>query len=167
VHAFAALGGGGRRVLWGGEEPVISVWELATGRKLASFPLESDLISGLALGADGRRAVVAFAHGHLAWIDLDTGKTLRTLPAHEDWVRDVRITADGRHVVSLAQDHTLRVHELESGAAVDTPLARACVAAISLDPSGRIDAVEIGGGVDTVFPPLIPDHTSAARIATD
>ena len=165
VHAFAALGGGGRRVVFGSEQPRVTVWDLEAGQQVASFPLESEPISSLAVSRDGLRAVAAFAHGHLALIDLVTGKALRTIPAHEDWVRDLRITPDDRHVVSLAQDHTLRIHALDSGAEITTPFATAPIAAISLDRSGRLDAADLGGGIVSL--PSNSNPTRVSRIATD
>ena len=66
-------------------------------------------------------------------------------------MRDVRFTPDDRHLVSLAQDHTLRVYAVDSGAEVATPLAALCAAGIALDPRGGIHAVDIDGRVVSAF----------------
>lgn len=71
------------------------------------------------------------------------GPLLRTLVGHTDPVTGIALTPDGRRVVSASEDHTARVWDLDSGAAVRKLKGFArTVTAVAVSPDG---AIAVGG----------------------
>jgi WD40 repeat protein len=51
---------------------------------------------------------------------LESGRELRTLEGHSDSVNSVVVTPDGKRAVSASWDNTLKVWDVEAGAALVT-----------------------------------------------
>jgi WD40 repeat protein len=52
--------------------------------------------------------------------DVDTGREVRTLAGHSDRVNGAALSSDGRHAVSVSQDRTLRVWNVDAGEVLAT-----------------------------------------------
>jgi WD40 repeat protein/serine/threonine protein kinase len=81
----------------------VSVWDIATGRRLMSFP--GGTVRGIALSPDGRRLAAALDNGGQArmvrvW-DADTAKILLTLHGHSQQITGVAFSPDGRRIASM------------------------------------------------------------------
>ena len=129
-------GGGqrdGRRAVSGGGDGTVRVWDLETGRRCTPCPATTAGATAVAVSADGRRAVSGGADGTVRVWDLATGKQIasasqrtaalltrsgKTHPSVSQRHPFLSISADGRRAVSGGDDGTVRVWDLETGAAV-------------------------------------------------
>jgi hypothetical protein len=103
----------GRRVVSASEDKTLKVWDLETGRALATLEGHGDRVSACAVTPDGRRVVSASEDKTLKVWDLETGRALATLEGHADGVRACAVTPDGRRVVSASKDTTLKVWDFK------------------------------------------------------
>ena len=156
--AAVAVSADGRRAVSGGDDGTVRVWDLATGKQIASASqrlwhwfarLHRRSVRSLSVSADGRCAVSGGDDGTVRVWDLDSGAPLHTLAGHQPtagWA--VAVSADGRRAVSGGRyDGTVRVWDLDSGAPLHTLAGHhRGVAAVAVSADGR-RAVS-GGEVD-------------------
>jgi tRNA A-37 threonylcarbamoyl transferase component Bud32 len=109
-----ALSPGGHRVLAGGKDRTVRLWDLGTGRELRTFPEQAQEVRAVAFAPDGRRALSASGAGLRLW-DAETGEELARWSGHNDAVKAVAFTPDGTRVVSGGDDRTVRVWDVQSG----------------------------------------------------
>jgi nucleoside phosphorylase len=110
----------GRRVVSASEDGTLKVWELESGRALATLKGHTGRVTACAMTVDARRVVSASEDGTLKVWDLESGRALSILEGHTGTVNGCAVTADGRQVVSGSSDRTLKVWDLESGRALAT-----------------------------------------------
>jgi WD40 repeat protein len=96
------------------------VWELASGRAVATLQGHTRAVNACAVTSDGRHVVSASYDKTLMVWELASGRAVATLQGHTRYVTACAVTPDGRHVVSTSDDKTLKVWELTSGRAVAT-----------------------------------------------
>ncbi len=108
----------GTRAVSASSDSTLRVWDLASGKPLASLQGHTGQLFGVAVTPDGTRAVSASGDSTLRVWDLATGKALAFLEGHTDVVSGVAVTPDGTWAVSASGDSTLRVWPL-------TPLRKA------------------------------------------
>jgi WD40 repeat protein len=111
----------GQRVVSGGSDKLLRVWDLASGQCLRTLEGNSEARE-LKVTPDGRRVVSASGHPGktISVWDLERERCVRTLEGHCDWVRCLDLTPDGRNLVSGSNDKTLRVWNLESSECLRT-----------------------------------------------
>ena len=101
-------------VLSGGhEDGAVWVWELSSGRHVATLTGHSTRV--LSVGATGQFAVAGAADGTTRVWRLPAGRPVWTLRGHDGPVHSVAATPDGRQVVTGSADGTARVWDLLSG----------------------------------------------------
>jgi len=121
----------GQRVLAGGEDKTMLVWDMNTGDIVHSFESCSGTINGGAFSPDGR--YIAGGFGALSeptrgqcpendlsihlW-DAETGELIRQFEGHSDAVTRVQFSPDGRWLLSGSIDETLRLWDVETGAEI-------------------------------------------------
>jgi hypothetical protein len=110
----------GRRVVSASADHTLKIWDLATGRALATLEGHADRVTGCAVTTDGQRVVSASADKTLKVWDLATGRAVATLEGHAASVRGCAVTPDGQRVVSASSDGTLKVWDLETHACLLT-----------------------------------------------
>jgi WD40 repeat protein len=109
------------RLLSGGTDKVLRLWQTDTGALLATLPEHhTQTIRALAVTADGRYALSASFDGTLGLWDLVEERLVTTLVGHQDGLRAVRVTPDDRYAISASKDGTLRVWDLEAALQGDT-----------------------------------------------
>ncbi len=118
----------GRRVLTGSADSdqhgegdnnaTATVWDAATGKKLATIPFHSEgefTTRSVAISPDGRQVLTA-SDGHIVILwDAVTGRKLRTFQGHEALVDLVLFTPDSLSVLTGARDGTTRLWDIATG----------------------------------------------------
>jgi WD40 repeat protein len=102
----------GQHVVSASMDRTLKVWELATGRAVATLAGHTNVVVACAVTPDGRHVVSASVDETLRVWELATGRAVATLAGHTDYVRACAVTPDGRHVVSVSEDRTLKVWDL-------------------------------------------------------
>ena len=104
----------GRRVLvWTGEGGV-SVWDIASRRRLAAYSAPGPLRAA-ALSPDGSRVVSAGDDG-IAWVrDVASGQELVKPPHHALAVVAASFSADGNRLLTASLDKTARIWDAHTG----------------------------------------------------
>ncbi|MEO7730253.1 MAG: WD40 repeat domain-containing protein [Kofleriaceae bacterium] len=128
----------GRYVVSASYDQTLKVWELASGRALATLEGHTARVTACAVTPDGRHVVSASNDKTLKVWELASGRALATLAGHTDAVTACAVTPNGRHVVSASADKTLMVWELASRRALATLEGHAePVTACAVTPDGR------------------------------
>ena len=125
-----------KRVVSGGDEGTVRVWDIESGEDLWSQAGHRDRIYSVAtvdgqpgvtrgsntvkvwsvaVTTDGRRVVSGESDGSIRVWDMESEEELGSLQGHRNGVLSVAVTADGRRIVSGGDDKTVRVWDLESG----------------------------------------------------
>ena len=147
----------GARVVAGGADHTVRIWDTATGRLLRAIDseIQSGLFSAVAISPDNRRVLGVVDTGPreqlLAW-DVATGHLLHkgdagAAPNKLGSLPHISVSPDGSSVVANGFLTTARVSALETGQAVPTDLPGALFAVMSPDGkqlvSGGCDDKEI------------------------
>lgn len=108
-----------RRIVSGGTDGTIRVWNTDTGDLLRTFtgqPREE--ITSVAVSADGRRVISGNLQHRTATIrlwDIDTGRPIRTFPGGGEERVGAGFSPDGQHVVATGENGTVNLWEVETG----------------------------------------------------
>jgi WD40 repeat protein len=113
--AFCKLGGS-TRIISGGDDGLVKLWDPSTGREVDRLPREGrwGSIRSIAVSADGRRVAVGTRGEELIAWDLETG----ALPLAQGQLGGeivAGITPDGRTVLSVGNRQTLRRWNVDTG----------------------------------------------------
>ncbi len=104
----------GRLAASGSDDRTIRLWDIPSGRMLASF-LGNGEVYAVAFSADGKSFVSAGRDRTLRLWDIPSQKELRVLKGHTDSVRCVAFSPDGKRIVSGGDDRSLRLWEVPRG----------------------------------------------------
>ena len=154
----------GRRAVSGYMDGTVRIWDLATGKQIASAGrrlqqlltrFQSFVGSKIAysehLGyirstsAGGGRAVSGRTNGTVQVWDLETGRAVHTLTGHDGGVTSVAVSPDGRRAVSGGGDGTVQVWDLETPAVRTLTGHDGGVTAVAVSADGRR---AVSGGTD-------------------
>ena len=112
-------------------DPAIRLWELASGKEVATLEGHEESTHGLAFSPDGKLLASCSGGSQIindqtvrVW-DLTTGRELRRLEGHCGTVNAVAFAHDGRSVVSGSEDATALVWDvshLKDNSKTDEPL---------------------------------------------
>jgi len=128
----------GRRVVSTSFDQTLRVWDLESGRTLATLQGHSAWVRGCAMTPDGRRVVSASDDKTLKVWDLASGQLLATLQGHSRSGNSCAVTPDGRHAISASDDKTLKIWDLASGHTLATLQGHsAWVRGCAVTPDGR------------------------------
>ncbi len=137
IHACVVMPDG-RRLISASKDGALNVWDLVTGKVVATLDGHPEGVTACAVTPDGQRLVSAFKSGRLVVWDLAANRVLATLDGHDAWVRACVVTLDGRRIVSASTDRTLKIWDLVTGhvlATLDGHTDR--VTACAVTPNGR------------------------------
>jgi RNA polymerase sigma factor (sigma-70 family) len=99
----------GRTLLTAGSEPLVRLWDAATGKLLHPWPAHEGAVQAVAFTPDGRSLVSGALDGTVRLWDTAGGRQVRVLAGHRWRVNVVAVTPDGQTVVSGGADGCLRV----------------------------------------------------------
>lgn len=105
-----------------GDQQTAAIWDVTNGKMLQSFTQPQNGVGAVLAYAGGK--VLAFEraesdNGEEATIvlwDLVGGRAIRRFNGHKDMVNSVALSPDGRMIASRAEDRTIRVWEVNTGA---------------------------------------------------
>jgi GTPase SAR1 family protein len=129
----------GRRIVSGSADKTVQLWELDSGRCLATLKGHTRTVYGVAVTPDSQRVVSGSLDKTVRVWGLDSGRCLATLEGHTDLVFGVAVTPDGRRIISGSDDKTMRVWGLDSGRCLATLKGHIdCVRGVAMTPDGRL-----------------------------
>lgn len=104
-----------KRVISGGGDNQIHVWDLKSGELLKSLRGHVSWVHAMALHPDGQRLLSVSNDQSVRLWNLETGQALWKTVGHQSKVLDLSISRDGKKLLSASLDATARVWDLESG----------------------------------------------------
>ena len=128
----------GRKCVSGSWDKTLKVWDLASGKCIATMRGHADYVGGVAVTSDGRTILSASKDKTIRVWDLASGKCIFVLEGHASGVYRVAVTPDARTAVSCSEDRTLKVWDLVSAKCIATLEGHAGeVASVDITPDGR------------------------------
>ena len=140
--AATAAGSGSAVVAFGTQElrpwdNAIHVWDLTSGREVASLEGHEKPVSSVAVTADGRYAVSGSQDETLRFWDTASRREVASLRGHNGSVTAVAITPDGHVAVSGSEDNTVRIWDLEGRRERENLEIEGIVNSVSVTPDGH------------------------------
>jgi small GTP-binding protein len=105
----------GRKVISGGSDHAVCVWELESGRLLETMKNQPRVVLTVAVTPNGCSVISGGEDGAVSVWDLESGRLLRTLEGDREVVTSVTVTPDGQSVIGGGWNGMVWVWELESG----------------------------------------------------
>ncbi len=133
---WAAFTPDGRRVLSGGNDNPLRMWDVATGTQLRVFDCPGPkFVYGIAVAPDGRS--VAWGAGSIVRLsDLDSGNEIGTFGGHNGPLLSVAFSPDGTRLLSGAEDGTMRLWDVKTRKQLDQFFLDAAVRSVGFTPDG-------------------------------
>lgn len=113
--AAVAAAPDGARVVSGGHDNTLRVWNLGSGQLEFSLKGHASSVEAVAITSDGGRIISGGRDNTLRVWNLASGRLERTIQAHAYVVGAVGATADGRFIVSGGDDNMVRVWDVTTG----------------------------------------------------
>lgn len=138
----AVISPAGRFVASSGEDQVIKLWDVKTGRLIRNVtrvPREVKYWRVVALSLDGRK-LLAIESDQLKLWDTSKGTALLSLPnsSSGDNGGAAEISADGRRVAAIVQNGAVRIYDADTGKEAKSLAGHAGpVGAVAFSPDGR------------------------------
>lgn len=142
----AAFSSDGKRIVSGGADGTVRVWDTGTAKELQSTKVDRTTVMAVAFLPDDKRIVSAGSDGVIRIWDAATGKELKKLEGHTGTVAALAVTHDGKRIVSAGHDKTVRVWDIDKGTELRCFRGHtAAVQAVAVSPDGK---TALSGGED-------------------
>ena len=105
----------GKQLLSAGDDHLLRLWDLKTGRELRRFVGHEGGVLAVAVSADGRLALSGSEDNTLKVWDMATGKELRTFTGHTDKIWSLALSPNGKTALSGSEDHSFRFWDVATG----------------------------------------------------
>jgi WD40 repeat protein len=135
--ACAAFSANGNRILTGGADKTVRLWDVATGEQLRRFDGPTESVRAVALSPDGRYAVSGGPDFKLRLWDVQQGRAVWQLAGHTQAVSGVAFTPDSTRVVSSGWDAAVRIWDVAGGSLIETIPENDAVLGLALAADGR------------------------------
>lgn len=109
------LSADGTRVLSGGADATVRLWDVGAGAELQRFDSHTDEVNEVVFSPDERLAASASRDKTIRVWDVQTGDTLQVFEGEADFLA-VEFHPHASIIAAGAEDHTIRLWDLESGA---------------------------------------------------
>jgi len=110
-----ALAPDGSTLTSGGDDGVVRVWALDTGKTRLELRGHGGAVEAVVIAQNGKRAISGSRDRTLYVWDLETGEALQILQGHSGFVRAIAISSPRGRVVSGSTDKTIRYWNISSG----------------------------------------------------
>jgi hypothetical protein len=138
----------GRTLASGGDDALLRVAEVATGKERHQLRGHLGRIAAVAFSPDGKVLASGGRDSTVYLWDPATGKRLHKLEGHDRTVLALAFTPDGRHLASGSYDGTVRVWEIAGGKEVlKIEAHQDAVSCVGFAPDGKTLA---SGGYDRI-----------------
>jgi RNA polymerase sigma factor (sigma-70 family) len=137
------FGPGDKTLISAAGDRTIRVWDVASGKVLASLTGHRARINALALSSDGKTLASAGDDRSVHLWDLAAGKELRRLEGHDGDVTRVAFAPDGRTLASAGADRTIRLWDVAAGREQRRLVGHHEVYSLGFAPDGK--ALACGG----------------------
>jgi len=97
----------GTRIISGGEDMTVRVWDMATGRELHTLSGHTGAVKSVYMSPDGTRIVSGSYDDTVKVWDADTGKIIRTLTGHTSYVHSVGVSRDNAKLVTASSNEII------------------------------------------------------------
>jgi WD40 repeat protein len=138
VNALAFTGDG-KTLLTGGEDGTVKLWDVATGKKQATFRGHTAAVTAVAITADGM-TLVSSSDDHTVKVwSVATGEERATLRGHEEGIPAVALTPDGNTLASGSKDRSVGLWDVAAGQMRhDLWGHKSPVSAVAFSPDGQV-----------------------------
>src|SRR4029453_17966696 len=96
------------------QDRTIRVWEVTSGKLLATLVGHQDVVMTCAFSRDGLLVSSSRDKTLKIW-DIQTGRELFTLTGHNEAICSCGFSPDGLHIVSASMDKTLKLWDVHTG----------------------------------------------------
>lgn len=110
----AAVSADGKRVVTGGWDKAVKVWDSQTGKQLRSISVSSPVNSVAMVGPAGRLIAVGGHDRLVRLLDSQTGRSLGALSGHKMGITQLTASVDGKHLLSASIDKSVRLWDVGS-----------------------------------------------------
>lgn len=110
-----AISNQGAFALSGGNDHVVYLWDLHSGKCLHTMRGHDHIIRSVAISPNGKLGLSGSWDRTLRLWNLPSGECLQVFTGHSDVVQQVVFTPDGKSALSASSDHTMRLWDLHSG----------------------------------------------------
>jgi eukaryotic-like serine/threonine-protein kinase len=113
--ASMAFSGDGKLLASGGNDRMVKVWEVATGRERASLKGHTGPVSSVAFSGDGKTLASGSYDNTIRLWEVATGREKGSLKGHTGRVTSVALSDDGKTVAWGRADGTVKVSGVAAG----------------------------------------------------
>jgi len=142
-----AISADGRRIVSGGEDKTMNLWDAASGALLHSFNDHTDLVYAVAISGDGRQLASAGDRTTVGIWDVTTEKVVHTIPADDLGVSALALSIDGKRLLTGGWSKIAILWDATSGAKRHTLTGHAAIViSVAFSADGRVAATGDNGG---------------------
>ena len=109
-----ALSEDGKRLVSGGDDKTVKVWNLATG-KSKDLKGHKGWVKSVAFSPDGKVVASGSFDSTVKIWNAETGEEERNLTGHDAWVRDVKFSPDGKALATCGDDKQIKIWNVATG----------------------------------------------------
>ncbi len=104
----------GKKIVSGGYDKTIHVWDVSTGECLNVFPGHEEFVCSIATSPNGKYIASGAGDGCIRIWDGQTGNCIQTLRDHYKAVASLKFTPDGEKLLSAGKDKVIRVWDCQT-----------------------------------------------------
>ena len=128
----------GQRLITGGDDQTIKVWNSRTGQLLLSLSGHTSSIRSLVVTSDGSTLVSGSDDQTIRLWNLGSGQSLQTLKGHKSYINALAISPDGQLLASGSADQTIRLWTFTGQPIRTLSGHKSYVNALAFSPDGRL-----------------------------
>ncbi len=130
----------------------VQLWDVGSGRLMASLVATQGTVNGVAFSPDGAMVAAAGSDGAVRVWQTRDERLLRTLKGHAGAVLSLDFSPDGRSLVSGGADGKVLVWQLSSGVSMSSLIGNVGGApAVAFGPTGNLVGLGSGDGVVRIW----------------